>query len=137
MAGLDRRRLYITNAVKHFKFTPRGKRRIHQRPNAGEVDHCRWWLDAERRLVRPRLTLALGATAARALTGSDRGLLERRGTVETARDGGPVLITVHPSYLLRLQDRAEREEGFSRFCEDLSAATSFGEPSDPEDHPAS
>ncbi|WP_424934343.1 UdgX family uracil-DNA binding protein [Amaricoccus macauensis] len=122
VAGLDCRRLYITNAVKHFKFMPRGKLRIHQRPNAGEVDHCRWWLDAERRLVRPRLTLALGATAARALTGSDRGLLERRGTVETARDGGPVLITVHPSYLLRLQDPAEREEGFSRFCEDLSAA---------------
>lgn len=121
-AGLDRRRLYLTNAVKHFKFTPRGKRRIHQRPGAGEVDHCRWWLDAERRLLRPRLTLALGATAARALTGSDRGLLARRGTVETARAGGPVFITVHPSWLLRLGDPVVREAEFARFCEELSAA---------------
>jgi uracil-DNA glycosylase len=121
-AEIDRRRLYVTNAVKHFKFTPRGKRRIHQKPNAGEVEQCRWWLEEERRLLRPRLTLALGATACRALTGSDRGLLKRRGTLETARDGGPVFITVHPSYLLRLQDPVEREEEFARFCEDLAQA---------------
>jgi uracil-DNA glycosylase len=124
-AGIDRRRLYVTNAVKHFKFTPRGKRRIHQKPNAGEIEQCRWWLEEERRLIRPSLTLALGATACRALTGSDRNLLKRRGTFETARDGGPVFITVHPSYLLRLQDSAEREDGFAHFCEDLGTAREF------------
>jgi uracil-DNA glycosylase len=124
-AGIDRKRLYVTNAVKHFKFTPRGKRRIHQRPNAGEVNQCRWWLEGERRLIRPRLTLALGATACRALTGSDRNLLRRRGTLETARDGGPVFITVHPSYLLRLRDPAEREDGFARFRDDLVSARGF------------
>src|SRR5690606_1466058 len=69
-AGLDRGAAYVTNAVKHFKFVPRGKRRLHQRPNSGEIAHCRWWLDHERALVRPRLILALGATAAEALTGS-------------------------------------------------------------------
>ncbi|MDQ2092733.1 UdgX family uracil-DNA binding protein [Rhodalgimonas zhirmunskyi] len=101
-AGLARERAYITNAVKHFKFTPRGKRRLHQAPSAGEIAHCRWWLDLERERVRPRLILAMGATALDSLTGDRRGLLKRRGGIEETADGTPVLITLHPSYLLRL-----------------------------------
>lgn len=94
--------VWLTNAVKHFKFTPRGKRRIHQTPNCGEILHCRWWLDLERSFIAPRLTVALGATAAFALTGDAAPLAQRRGRVETALDGAPVLITWHPSLILRL-----------------------------------
>ncbi|SNT02887.1 UdgX family uracil-DNA binding protein [Tropicimonas sediminicola] len=93
--------VWKTNAVKHFKFQPRGKRRLHQSPDRSEIDHCRWWLDLERRFVKPQMTLALGATAAYALTGNPAPLGARRGKVETGRDGGPVLVTWHPSYLLR------------------------------------
>ena len=93
--------VWLTNAVKHFKFQPRGKRRIHQSPARDEIDKCRWWLATERRLIRPRLTLALGASAAYALTGDGSSLTARRGKIETALDGGPVLISWHPSYILR------------------------------------
>ena len=92
---------WITNAVKHFKFRTRGKKRLHQNPNRGEIDHCRWWLDLERRFVAPRLTLALGASAAYALTGDSSPIGPRRGRIETGRDGGPVLVTWHPSFILR------------------------------------
>ncbi|APX21379.1 UdgX family uracil-DNA binding protein [Salipiger profundus] len=119
--GLARERAYVTNAVKHFKFTPRGKRRIHQRPNAGEVAHCRWWLDLERERVQPKLILALGATAAESLTGDGRRLGARRGGVETTPDGTPVLITYHPSYLLRLPE-AERFAAMAAFEADLGRA---------------
>ncbi|MGR3199406.1 MAG: UdgX family uracil-DNA binding protein [Paracoccus sp. (in: a-proteobacteria)] len=102
--GLDPGRAWLTNAVKHFRFTPRGKRRIHQTPDRSHVDQCRWWLDLERKFVAPRLTVAMGATAALALTGSRAPLTPRRGGVEPARDGGPVLITWHPSLILRLPD---------------------------------
>ncbi|WP_095589013.1 UdgX family uracil-DNA binding protein [Actibacterium ureilyticum] len=95
-----------TNAVKHFKFKPRGKRRIHQPPTQGEIDHCRWWLDLERDMIKPRVTVALGASAAYALTGNAAPLAPRRGGIEPARDGGPVVITWHPSYVLRLDDAA-------------------------------
>ncbi|ETX30494.1 DNA polymerase [Roseivivax isoporae LMG 25204] len=121
-AGLDLGAAWLTNAVKHFKFAPRGKRRIHQRPDAGEVEACRWWLDLERALVRPRLAVALGATAAGALTGRGGDLLRRRGGIEAAPDGTPVLVTVHPSRLLRLPDRARAEEERARFREDLARA---------------
>lgn len=121
-AGIDRRAVFVTNAVKHFKFAPRGKRRIHQRPNAGEVSQCRWWLDAERRIVRPRLIIALGATAAAALTGTGAGILARRGTVEPAEDGTPVFLTVHPSYLLRLPDPDRRARETEAVRRDLQAA---------------
>ncbi|ETW11957.1 phage SPO1 DNA polymerase-related protein [Roseivivax marinus] len=121
-AGLDRAAVYVTNAVKGFKFAPRGKRRIHQRPDAGEVAHCRWWLDLERQLVRPKLILGMGATAAKALTGSGRDIGRRRGRIEEASDGTPVLLTVHPSYLLRLPDRARAEAETERFRGDLAAA---------------
>lgn len=98
--------VWLTNAVKHFKFQPRGKMRLHQNPNRGEIQHCRWWLDLERRFIAPRLTLALGASAAYALTGSAEGIGARRGRVERALDGGPVLLSWHPSYILRLSGAA-------------------------------
>ncbi len=116
-ARLPRRAAYVTNAVKHFKFQPRGKRRIHQSPDRGEVEACRWWLDAERALVKPKLVLALGATAAGALTGSGQGVLAREGRLERAADGTPVLIARHPSAVLRArgaQAQAEAEAALQR-----------------------
>lgn len=119
--GIDPAQAWLTNAVKHFKFTPRGKRRVHQTPNAGEVKQCRWWIDLERSFVQPRLTVAMGATAAFALTGDSRPLTPRRGQVETARDGGPVLLTWHPSLLLRLEG-ARAEDARAEFAADLAEA---------------
>ena len=126
-AGVDRSRAYVTNAVKHFKFVPRGKRRIHQKPGAGEVSACRWWLDRERELVQPRLIVAMGATAAHALTGDGKGLLKRRGSVEAARGGRgePVFVTVHPSFLLRLPDPESRAREEGAFADDLRAAVAW------------
>lgn len=121
-AGIDRHSAYVTNAVKHFKFQPRGKRRIHQSPTSGEVDHCRWWLDREIAQVQPVLIVALGATAARALTGNGRDIIKRRGRVEKGLSGLPVLITLHPAAVLRAPDpdtRAAREADLST---DLRAA---------------
>ena len=124
-AGIARGEVYVTNAVKHFKYVVRGKRRLHQRPNAGEVSHCRWWLDAERALVRPKLIVALGATAALALTGDGAGVLRRRGTVERPEGSAPVFLTVHPSYLLRLPDAETRARETAAFRADLEAAAEF------------
>lgn len=101
MAEAGTGRVWKTNAVKHFKFRLHGKRRLHRSPGRSQIDHCRWWLDLERRFVRPRITLALGASAACALTGDATPLASRRGKVKTARDGGPAVVTWHPSYLLR------------------------------------
>ncbi len=101
--------VWLTNAVKHFKFRPRGKLRLHQNPDRGEIEHCRWWLGLERRFVAPRLTLALGGSAAYALTGRAGRLTERRGRVERALDGGDVLVSWHPSYILRLDGAASRD----------------------------
>ncbi|MBY6090960.1 UdgX family uracil-DNA binding protein [Maritimibacter alkaliphilus] len=120
-AGLRRDRAFVTNAVKHFKFTPRGKRRLHQAPNGGEIRHCRWWLDLEREMVKPRLILAMGATALESLTGDRRDLMKRRGRLEAAEDGTPVLITMHPSYLLRLPP-SERPQAEAAFEADLRQA---------------
>ncbi|MFD1796490.1 UdgX family uracil-DNA binding protein [Paracoccus aurantiacus] len=116
--GIDQDRIWFTNAVKHFKFAPRGKRRLHQNPDAGEISHCRWWLGLERRFVRPRLTLALGASAAFALTGRRDPLSPRRGKVEVALDGGAVLLTWHPSRILRLAD-TEASAALEEFRSDL------------------
>lgn len=124
-AGLDRSRLYVTNAVKHFKFTPRGKRRIHKRPNAGEISHCRWWLDRERDLVKPKLIVAMGATALKAITGDGSGIFERKGHLEETGDGALVLPTVHPSFLLRVPDRKVREQETAQFSEHLRLATEY------------
>lgn len=118
-AGIDRGLCYVTNAVKHFKFTPRGKRRIHAKPNTGEIKACAWWLNAERRLIKPRLTVALGATAAYSLLGPKAKVTRDRGQVLKSMDGGEVLMTIHPSYLLRLPEPADREREKARFVEDL------------------
>ena len=118
-AGIERQKCYVTNAVKHFKNEPRGKIRLHKRPNAGEVKACRWWLKQETDLIRPELIVALGATAAYAVTGKSEGILRRRGNFETAAGGTPVLICVHPSSLLRMPDRAEAEKAAMLFRRDL------------------
>jgi DNA polymerase len=116
-AGVDRSAAYVTNAVKHFKFEQRGKRRIHSKPGAGEIEACRWWLDQERSLIRPPLTVALGATAARSLFGKAVTIGAMRGQPHRALDGGEAWVTVHPSFLLRVQDNRDAE--YARFVEDL------------------
>jgi uracil-DNA glycosylase len=121
-AGIDRSQLYVTNAVKHFKYEQRGKRRIHQAPTAGEVVACRWWLDKERALVRPRLVVALGATAARSLFGRAMPVGKSRGQALVLPDGTAARITVHPSYLLRLPDPVQAARERVAFIADLVAA---------------
>jgi len=116
-AGVDRSRAYVTNAVKHFKFERRGKRRLHQKPDGGEIQACRWWLERERQIIRPPLTVALGATAARSLFGKVVTISSMRGAPHHAPDGGETWVTVHPSFLLRVRDN--REEEYARFVEDL------------------
>ena len=121
-AGLDREAAYVTNAVKHFKHIPRGRKRIHQRPDAGEVEQCKWWLEAEIARAKPGLIVAMGATAALALTGSGARIMARRGGVERGRMGHDVLITLHPSYLLRLPDAAAKMRATADFRADLALA---------------
>ena len=121
-AGIDRGRAWVTNAVKHFKHEPRGKRRLHKTPDAGEVEACRWWLDAERALVKPRLIVTLGATAALGVLGHKIAVTKDRGRPIRLEDGTPVLPTVHPSYLLRLPDEATRAAERIRFIDDLRTA---------------
>ena len=118
-AGIERDDYYVTNAVKHFKFVQRGRRRIHQKPSASEVTACNWWLMQELQLIDPQLCVAMGATALHALTGNGAGILKRRGQVEQTKDGRPVLVTVHPSYLLRLPDPDLRETEKAKFQADL------------------
>jgi DNA polymerase len=119
-AGIDRKEVFVTNAVKHFKFEPRGKRRLHKRPNAGEVDACRWWLDRERKIIKPRVIVALGATAARGLLGRTVTISSVRGDVlDAADDDSRVIVTIHPSYLLRLRDDASKEREYKGFVDDL------------------
>lgn len=117
-ASIDAARCYVTNAVKHFKFEPRRKRRLHQSPTAREIDVCRWWIDSERMLVRPRLVLALGASAARGVLGRTVSVQKERGTPHMLDDGAELWITSHPSYLLRLHDDARAAEE-ARFVHDL------------------
>jgi DNA polymerase len=123
-AGIDRAAVYVTNAVKHFKFEPRGKRRIHSKPGTVEVMACRTWLQRELALIEPALVVALGATAALSLSGKAVAVTKERGTVQRW-SGYPVLVTVHPSYLLRLPDPAAAELEFTRFVEDLRAAAKW------------
>ena len=118
-AGIDRKRVYVTNAVKHFKFVQRGKRRLHSKPDGGEIKACRWWLEQERELIRPRLTVALGATAARALFGKVVTITSLRGNAQLLADGSECWVTVHPSALLRMPDRERRAEERARFVTDL------------------
>lgn len=119
-SGIDRVKAYLTNAVKHFKFEPRGKRRIHQTPSAKEVDTCRWWLDTERAIVQPRVILALGASAARGVLGKTVSVSKVRGKPIMLDDGSELWITVHPSYLLRLEGASQTEQE-RLFAADLAA----------------
>ncbi len=116
-AGVNRGRTYVTNAVKHFKFVRRGRRRIHDKPNAAEIKACRWWLQQELELIHPPLTVALGATAARSLFGKAVTISRLRGQPQALPEGGEAWVTVHPSFLLRVRD--DREAEYDRFVEDL------------------
>ena len=118
-AGWDRKRVYVTNAVKHFKFERRGKRRLHRRPNASEIKICRRWLFEEIQAVGPRLIVALGATAAHGLTGRTIPVQSNRGSLLNIDNGLRVLITIHPSALLRLRDEEEKRSGYASFVNDL------------------
>ncbi|PTQ10922.1 uracil-DNA glycosylase [Sphingomonas oleivorans] len=118
-AGIDRTRTYVTNAVKHFKFELRGRRRLHAKPNGVEIEACRWWYEQERMLIRPPVTMALGATAARAMLGKVVTISASRGRPHRLEDGGEGWVTVHPSYLLRITDRAEADREYARFVQDL------------------
>ncbi len=121
-AGLDRTRLFLTNAVKHFKFEPRGKRRLHQNPTAAEIDICRWWLDKERALVQPDLIVTLGASALRGVTGKSASITSMRGAVHELEGGTKLLATIHPSFLLRLPDRERAAKERALFVADLALA---------------
>ena len=123
-AGVDRATVYVTNAVKHFKFEPRGKRRIHATPDRSEITACRWWLDVERAEIRPRLTVMLGASAARAVLGRAVTIGRERGQ-PIALAGGTGFVTVHPSYLLRLPDEDSRAREYAAFVADLRAAAAL------------
>jgi DNA polymerase len=127
-AGVPRAETYVTNAVKHFKHVQRGKRRIHQTPNAGEVAACRWWLDAERRILRPRVVVALGATAIGSVFGKSMAVSKFRQQALQLPDQAQGVVTYHPSYLLRLPDRDAKAAAYKLFVEDLRFAWSLAEP---------
>jgi uracil-DNA glycosylase family protein len=124
-AGLERAAVYITNAVKHFKNEPRGKRRLHKRPNHYEVQQCRWWLDREIAVVKPRLIVALGATAAHALTGRTLTLNRSRGKIMPLLADHDGLVTMHPSAILRMRGENERHAAFAALVADLKTAVAF------------
>jgi uracil-DNA glycosylase len=121
-AGIDRSQVYVTNAVKHFKWEPRGKRRIHQKPNSREIAACRPWLEAELRIVRPSLVVAMGATAAQSIFGPGFRVTRERGKVLSSKLAPRVLATVHPSSLLRQPDEESRQREYKHFVSDLRAA---------------
>jgi DNA polymerase len=118
-AAIDRRKVYVTNAVKHFKFEPRGKRRIHSKPNAGEIQACRWWLGKELDLIKPNLVVALGATAAQSLLGKAVPITKMRGDVVEREDGLRVFLTIHPSFILRIREPEDKEAERERFLQDM------------------
>jgi DNA polymerase len=119
-AKVDRSKVYVTNAVKHFKWVPRGKRRIHKTPAQREIDACHQWLDGEIKAIRPKVIVCLGATAARALLGSEFRVSTMRGRFVESAYAPFVFATLHPSALLRIQDDAERDEAFNAFVADLA-----------------
>lgn len=118
-AGIPREETYVTNAVKHFKFVPRGKRRIHQKPRASEIAACRPWLESEMAVLRRRVVVCLGATAAQSLMGSKFRLTVERGRFFEHASGALITATIHPSALLRIEDSDERHSEFARFAGDL------------------
>ncbi len=120
-AGVDRERAYVTNAVKHFKFEPRGKLRLHKKPNAGEINVCKRWLLAEIEVLKPRLVVALGATAAQSLAGRPVAIGANRGATLLLANGLGVFVTVHPSSLLRVPDEEAKRNAYAEFVKDLRA----------------
>jgi uracil-DNA glycosylase family protein len=121
-AGIDRTQVYVTNTVKHFKWEPRGKRRIHQKPNSREIAACRPWLEAELRVVRPSVLVCLGSTAAQAIFGPAFRVTRERGKVLRSEIAPRVVTTVHPSSLLRQPDEASRQREYALFLDDLRVA---------------
>ena len=124
-AGLGRDSVYITNAVKHFKYEPRGKRRLHIKPSASEIEACHWWLAEELRLVAPKLVMALGGTAARALLGHPVIVSQLRGSPTQLSATAHLWVTVHPSFLLRIPDDAQRRAEYGRFVNELKEAVAW------------
>ena len=118
-AGIDRSQVYVTNAVKHFKFIQRGKRRIHNKPDGGEIQACCWWIEHERALIKPPITVALGATAGRSLFGKVVTISKLRGEPQALPDGSECWVTVHPSSILRAPDDEARREARALFVRDL------------------
>jgi uracil-DNA glycosylase family protein len=123
-AGIDRKKAYVTNAVKHFKFEQRGKRRLHSKPTAGEVKHYRWWLEKELDLVKPKLVVALGATAVLALAGKPLPIGKNRGPM--ILDGRPGFITIHPSFLLRMPEE-DKKQAWKDFVADMKRIRKLAE----------
>jgi DNA polymerase len=121
-AGIDRKEVYVTNAVKHFKWEPRGKRRIHQKPNSREIAACKPWLEAELRLVKPKLVVALGSTAGQTIFGPQFRVTRERGKVLSSPLAPKVMATVHPSSLLRQPDEESRQREYAAFVRDLRVA---------------
>ena len=124
-AGVDRRQVYVTNVVKHFKWEPKGKRRIHAKPNSGEIRACVPWLEAELELIKPEVVVCLGATAAQALLGRSFLVSQRRGEVMSSSSARNVVATVHPSSILRAPDDETRRAETDRFIDDLRVVASL------------
>ena len=124
-AGLERHTVYVSNAVKHFKFEPRGKRRLHIKPSATEIEACHWWLDEELRLVSPKLVIALGGTAARALLGHPVTVSQVRAAPMRLNAATHIWVTIHPSFLLRIPDDAQRRAEYARFVQELRDASAW------------
>jgi len=121
-AGIDRRRVYVTNAVKHFRWTRRGKRRLHEKPNAGQISACRPWLESEVEVVKPRIIVLLGATAAQSVMGPAFRVSKQRGEMLSSPFGVSVVATVHPSSILRATDEESRDVALASFIADLKVA---------------
>jgi uracil-DNA glycosylase len=124
-AGIDRKKVYVTNAVKHFKFVPRGKIRLHQKPNTSEIKACRQWYERELASIKPALVVAMGATAAQSVFGKITPINKNRGRPVDLDDGIKALVTVHPSYLLRLPDADAKAREYERFVDDLKIAAAL------------
>jgi uracil-DNA glycosylase len=124
-AGIAREETFVTNAVKHFKYEMRGKRRLHKRPNNYEIERCKIWLDDERRLVKPSAVIALGVTAARSLTGKTVTIAKLRGKTLSLADGTKLFVTVHPSSLLRIEDETQKRNAYRQFVADLKVAAAI------------
>jgi uracil-DNA glycosylase len=124
-AGIEREKVYVTNAVKHFKFVPRGKIRLHQKPNTSEIKACRPWYERELAAIKPELVVAMGATAAQCLFGKITPINKNRGRLIDLTNGIKALVTVHPSYLLRLPDPDAKAQEYARFVDDLKMAAAF------------